>query len=184
MTFGVQKDVAGLDVPMDKSLLMGEMKGVGHIGDDTDCFLDRWPFDLGKVLAFNQIGDDEQHPLMATNIVNRHDPRMSKPGNPPSFFQQIIIRSISSSGDLDGHQALKFLVESPVNLAMATFGDQPLDSVTVGQIFGSEDLGSSGGCLVAASSLTHANCLRAAIRCFKGSRSSGEPAQSSSAVRS
>ena len=133
MTFAIEKDVAGLDVPVDESLLVGEVKGVGHVGNDSDCFLDRWAFDLGKVLAFDQVGDDEEHPLVTTNIMNCHDPRMAKAGNPSSFFQQIVIRNISSSGDLDGHQPLKFFVEGPINLAVTAFGDQTFDSVAVGE---------------------------------------------------
>lgn len=88
---GVEKNVAGLDVPMENSLLVGIVQRLGHRRHQLGRICHGRPVGLDPLrqgAAFDELGDDEAGVVLgAANVMHRHDVGVVEVGDGAGFGQ-------------------------------------------------------------------------------------------------
>ncbi len=138
----LQKDVGGLDVPMDDAVPVGMGEGAGDVDQQPEGPRRRERPAVAKgLLEAGATDQPHRHPgilVLQPGVVDGNDRRVIQPGDRPDlvFEPQDLLPSrkaaLREGEDLEGYDPLELLVEDAVDPAEAALADQGLDPVAVG----------------------------------------------------
>lgn len=171
----VEQNVGGFDVAMHQPLAMGVMQRLGDLRHQVSGLCKgeaRAVHLLGQVAAVDELGHDVTQAVVgAADVVNGHDAGMIEAGEDACLFQvSLDVRRPHHAprmGHLDGHRALKLLVDGPVNPAEAAFAEQSDDAIAaelwreqLARLFGQRRAGGRQVCGARALGLGHRSSTR------------------------
>ena len=80
----VEHDIAGLEIPVDHTVLVGVLNGFGQLGHQCCRFLGCWPLagkPVGECYAPHIVADNEELAVRLAHFMDRDDARMMEAGS-------------------------------------------------------------------------------------------------------
>ena len=114
----IQHDVGRLQVTVDHASLVSVMQSLSDRDAQSSRFTSRQLLSgqpVGQRQSLDEIADDVQRVVLASNLVHRDDVRMPQLSSRASLSQEVLrlgFTELVFAGNLDGHRTVEFGVES------------------------------------------------------------------------